>query len=222
MFGRYVARQAADRALTAADYDAIGGVVGALRARADAEYEALDDDHRAAMQRLMLRMVSGGAGSLVKRRVSDAELEFADPAERARVHEVLRRLTDARLVVEGTETDGDGYAEPAHDALVRGWGRLIGWIHDVNADAVPLGTRQKLAAAALEWARRRRPRRPARPAVERQRPQRHAGAAGPPAGAVAERPRTGLREPRACAGAATPAGPPSPSPWPSPSSASPA
>ena len=85
MFGRYVARQAADRALTAADYDAIGGVAGALRARADAEHEALDDDHRASMRRLMLRMVSGGAGSLVKRRVSDAELEFTDPAERARV-----------------------------------------------------------------------------------------------------------------------------------------
>ncbi len=105
------------------------------------------------MQRLMLRMVSGSAGSLAKRRVSDAELEFADPAERARVHEVLRRLTEARLVVEGQETDGEGYAEPAHDALVRGWGRLIGWIHEVGADAVPLVTRQKLALAALEWSR---------------------------------------------------------------------
>ena len=66
MYVRYVARQAADRALTRGDYDAIGGVVGALRARADAEHDALDDDHRAAMQRLMLRMVSGGAGSLVE------------------------------------------------------------------------------------------------------------------------------------------------------------
>ena len=153
MFGRYLARQAADRALTKGDYDAIGGVVGALRTRADAEHDALDADHRASMQRLMLRMVSGGAGSLVKRRVSDAELEFADAEEATRVHDVLRRLTEARLVVEGQETDGEGYAEPAHDALVRGWGRLIGWLHDVNAAAVPLATRQKLAVAALEWAR---------------------------------------------------------------------
>lgn len=153
MFIRYVGRQSSDRALTRGDYDAIGGVVGALRARADAEYEALDDAHRASMRALMLRMVSGGAGSLAKRRVSDAELEFADDGERARVHEVLRRLTAARLVVEGQETDGEGYAEPAHDALVRGWGRLIGWIHEVSADAVPLVTRQKLAQAALEWMR---------------------------------------------------------------------
>lgn len=153
MYTRYLGRQASDRALTAADYEAVGGVVGALRSRADAEYEALDDAHRATMRHLLLRMVSGGAASLVKRRVSDAELEVADPLEQARVSVVLQRLTAARLVVEGTESDGAAYAEPAHDALVRGWGRLIGWIHEVSADAVPLVTRQKLAAAALEWAR---------------------------------------------------------------------
>jgi hypothetical protein len=153
MYVRYLGRQSADRALTRADYEAIGGVVGALRARADAEYERLDEPHRTSMRHLMLRMVSGGAGSLVKRRVTDAEMEFADPAERARLDTVLGRLTEARLVVEGKETDGEGYAEPAHDALVRGWGRLIGWLHEVAADAVPLVTRQKLADAALEWAR---------------------------------------------------------------------
>ena len=71
-------------ALTRADYNDLGGVVGALRSRADAEYEALDEPHRAAMQRLMLRMVGGGTGSLAKRRVSDAELAFPDPAESAR------------------------------------------------------------------------------------------------------------------------------------------
>lgn len=153
MFGRYLERQAADRALTSDDYAAIGGVVGALRARADQEHDVLDDAHRASMRHLMLRMVAGGTGSLVKRRVSDAEVEFADPAESARVQAVLGRLTAARLVVEGRETDGEGYAEPAHDALVRGWSRLIGWIHDASADAFPLPVRQKLAAAALEWTR---------------------------------------------------------------------
>jgi hypothetical protein len=152
MYVRYVTRQSSDRALTRADYDAIGGVVGALRARADQEYDALDEAHRASMRHLMLRMVAGNTGSLAKRRVSDRELEFPDPAESARVREVLRRLTAARLVVEGSDTDGQGYAEPAHDALVRAWGRLIGWIHDASADALPLAMRQKLSAVALEWA----------------------------------------------------------------------
>lgn len=151
MYVRYVTRQSADRAVTRADYDALGGVVGALRSRADAEYEALDEAHRASMKRLMLRMVSGGTASLAKRRVSDAELDFPEAAETARVHAVLKRLTEARLVVEGKEADGESYAEPAHDALVRAWGRLIRWIHEASADAIPLVTRQKLAAAALEW-----------------------------------------------------------------------
>lgn len=105
------------------------------------------------MQRLMLRMVSGTAGSLAKRRVSGTELAFDDPAENTRVEHVLRRLTNARLVVTGMEQDGDGYAEPAHDALVRAWGRLVAWIREVDTDAVSLAMRQKLAAVAQEWAR---------------------------------------------------------------------
>lgn len=153
MYVRFVTRQSKDRALTRDDYDAAGGVVGALRSRADAEYDALDAPHRESMQRLMLRMVSGTAGSLVKRRVSNAELTFDDADEGARVAHVLRKLTDARLVVTGKEGDGEGYAEPAHDALVRAWGRLIGWMHDVNADTWALAARQKLATAALEWTR---------------------------------------------------------------------
>ncbi|MCU0256708.1 MAG: hypothetical protein MUF60_08175, partial [Vicinamibacterales bacterium] len=153
MYVRYVTRQSSDRALTKADYEAIGGVVGALRSRADQEYDALDEAHRASMRHLCLRMVAGGTGSLAKRRVSDRELECPDPGESARVREVLRRLTAARLVVEGSEADGEGYAEPAHDALVRAWGRLIGWIQEANADVMPLAMRQRLSAAALDWAR---------------------------------------------------------------------
>ena len=151
MFRHYLGRQSSDRALTRADFDAIGGVAGALRTRAEAEFAALDEAHRESMQHLMLRMAAGSAGSLVKRRVSDAELTFADPAQGARTQAVLRRLTEARLVVEGRESGGDGYAEPAHDALVRGWTRLIRWIQDADRDAFPLALRQKLAGVALEW-----------------------------------------------------------------------
>lgn len=151
MYIRYVTRQSNDRMLTRKDYDDLGGVVGALRCRADAEFDGLDPAHQASMQRLMLRMVSGGAGSLVKRRVSDAELEFADPDETARIAEVANRLTNARLIVQGKEADGEGYVEAAHDALVRGWVSLKDWMDAVNASPVPLATRQKLATEALEW-----------------------------------------------------------------------
>ena len=74
----------------------------------------------------MLRMISVEAGEMARRHVPDAELEYRDPAENARVADVLRRMTEARLVVKGKETDDQPYVEPAHDELVRGWDHLLG------------------------------------------------------------------------------------------------
>jgi Caspase domain len=76
MYILYVKRQSGDRAITQADYDALGGVVGALRARAESEYEALDAAHRATLRRVMLRLVTAEGGGLARRRVKDAELDF--------------------------------------------------------------------------------------------------------------------------------------------------
>ncbi|MBK6842546.1 MAG: hypothetical protein IPG88_09620 [Gemmatimonadetes bacterium] len=107
MYVRYVGRRSADRAITREDYDALGGVVGALRARAEAEHDALDAAHRLTLRRVMLRMVVAEGGNLARRRVSDAELDYPDAAEHARAEEVVRRLTSARLLVEGKEADGE-------------------------------------------------------------------------------------------------------------------
>jgi Caspase domain len=153
MYVRYLNRRGDDRALTRDDYDQLGGVVGALRSRADEEYHALDAEHQATMERMLLRMVGGGSGNLARRRVSRVELVYGNPAENARVDRVRQQLVAARLLVEGREIDGDPYLEPAHDALVRAWGRLIQWIERAGADAIPLVTRQKLALEALEWRR---------------------------------------------------------------------
>lgn len=153
MYVRYVKRQGSDRSITRDDYDALGGVVGALRARAEAEYEAMDEAQQATVKRVMLRMVVAEGGNLARRRVSDAELDYPDAAENARRAEVVRRMTEARLLVTGREPDGEAFVEPAHDALVRGWGRLITWIQQAGGEAVPLVTRQKLGLAALEWSR---------------------------------------------------------------------
>jgi len=153
MYVRYVERQSADRAITRADYDALGGVVGALRSRAEAEHDALDAAHRLTLRRVMLRMVVAEGGTLARRRVSDAELDYPDAAEHARAAEVVRRLTSARLVVEGKEADGEPFVEPAHDALVRGWGRLLEWVREEGEAPFPLAQRQRLARAAGEWER---------------------------------------------------------------------
>ena len=84
--------------MTEADYDALGGVAGALRTRANAEYEALAPPERATMQRLLLRMVVLEGAELARRRVSVAELDYAAPGENERVNQIIQRLVDARLL----------------------------------------------------------------------------------------------------------------------------
>ena len=145
----YLARDRSDRSLSEDDYEALGGVGGSLRNRADEVYERLPDDaHRTTLKRVMLRMVSVEGGELARRRVPDDELVYEQLSENTRVAEVLRRLTDARLIVEGTDEEDRPYVEPAHDELIRGWGGLLEWSRDGLEE---LQLRRRLTPAATEW-----------------------------------------------------------------------
>jgi WD40 repeat protein len=130
LYVQYVQRGADDRALHLQDYQALGGVAGSLRKRANEEYDRLDQPHQSTMRRVMLRMVSLEGGELARRRVPRSELSYADPAENERVEQVLSRLCEVRLTVEGSGEEGEPYVEPAHDELVRGWDRLLRWCRD--------------------------------------------------------------------------------------------
>ena len=148
LYIKYVKRQANDRALAAADYESLGGVIGSLRHRANEEYNQSDESLRATMRRVMLRMVALEGGEATRRRVPDSELVYRSEAENHRVAEVIKRITEARLVVEGKEADGEPYVEPAHDALVRGWNRLWEWI---KQEQDRLFLQRRLTQAAHDW-----------------------------------------------------------------------
>ncbi len=120
-----------DRALKKEDYDRLGGVMGALRTKAEALYRSLEPAQQSTMRKIMLRMVSV-EGELAGKRVAMAELDFSDE-ENPRVEQVIERLVEARLVVKGLN-----YIEPAHDALVRAWKTLHDWIHVVGRDKLML------------------------------------------------------------------------------------
>lgn len=153
MYIRYVERQSRDRAITRADFDAVGGVVGALRARAESEHDALDETSRGTLRRVMLRLVTAEGTGVARRRATEAELDFADDGERERAGTIVQQLIDARLLVKGKEPDGEAFVEPAHDALVRGWGRLAEWVREENDARFPLAQQQRLARAAELWDR---------------------------------------------------------------------
>ena len=139
-----------DRALTQEDYIELGGVMRSLTQRADLEYQALVNENPGydqVIRHVMLRMVALTGGELARRRVPLSELEYP-PEKNGLVKEVIERFSTARLLVEGQDAEGNPYVEPAHDALVRGWQRLLEWKLE---DEENLLLQRRLTPAAVEW-----------------------------------------------------------------------
>ncbi|MFG1899871.1 nSTAND1 domain-containing NTPase [Micromonospora carbonacea] len=123
-----------------AGYEAAGGLDGALAQSADRVFGELDEEHRWAVRRILLRLTALGDGTEdTRRRVPRAEL--GDDAVTAHV---LERLAAARLVTIGEET-----VEIAHEALIRGWPTLRDWL---AADRESLRAHRRLTGAATDWA----------------------------------------------------------------------
>jgi Caspase domain len=146
-----------DRSLRALDYDEMGSVARALTHRATALHDQLiieDAAYAGTIRNVFTRMVAVVGGEAARCRVPTDELTYDDPDEDRRVAEVLQRFHEARLISLGIE-DGSGepnaYAEPTHDALVRGWTRVGRWLEELDT---PFGTRALLGAvsvAARAW-----------------------------------------------------------------------
>jgi class 3 adenylate cyclase/WD40 repeat protein/energy-coupling factor transporter ATP-binding protein EcfA2 len=135
-----------DGRLTLAAYRAGAGLHGAIARLAEATYADLDPHRQNVARALLLRLAGPGEGTeLVRRRASLEELD----AERDPVlGEVLATLTEARLL-----TTGDGHVEVAHEALLRAWPRLRGWLAD---DAAGRQVRLHLIGAVRDWQARGR------------------------------------------------------------------
>ncbi|MEC4812549.1 MAG: caspase family protein [Scytonema sp. PMC 1069.18] len=87
-------------------------------------------------------------GELARRQVPKSELVYADEKENTRVQTVIKHFSDARLIVEGSNSQGKPYVEPAHDALVLGWDKLLEWVKQEQED---LSLQRRLTPAALLW-----------------------------------------------------------------------
>lgn len=138
------------RNITEQDYADLKGVTGALQSSADRVLNSLDEQEKATMRHLMLRMVSLSGGETAGKRVLKPELVFDDPAENARIEKVMGKLDAERLVHAGKDSEGKEFYEPSHDALVRTWKQVQDWIKEYTTDNVLLHAR--LQAAASEYA----------------------------------------------------------------------
>ena len=131
------------RRLRYTTYEQTGGVRGAVGRLAEDAFGQLDEAQQKIARSVLMRLAGeGAAGAVERRRVALAELETDSDEDVARV---VALLTDRRLL-----TVSEGTIEFAHEALLREWPRLRGWIEE---DRDGLRIQRSLSAGAQEWER---------------------------------------------------------------------
>ena len=126
--------------LTAAGYEAAGGINHALSRTAEATYQALSANQQRVARAILLRLVALGEGTEdTKRPVARREFNADETGP------VLDALARARLVTLDADT-----VELTHEALLSAWPRLRRWIDE---DRAALLIQQQLIDAAIAWER---------------------------------------------------------------------
>lgn len=131
--------------LTVEGYDRIGGLAGALARHAEQTWQSVHDQTLA--RRILLRGVAPGSRDEAdsRRPIHRADLDgMADPDD---LRAVLEDLVSTRLLQAQAREDGVVF-ELAHEALLREWPRLRGWIEEDRAAMVAVG---HLREAADSW-----------------------------------------------------------------------
>jgi len=129
--------------LTIGGYQEAGGVRGAIAQTAERTLQTLPEADRAIARSIFLSLTEVGDGTEPTRR----RVGLADLAAQSRSADALTRvlglLADARLVTIAEHT-----VTVAHEALIRHWPRLLGWLEEDRDDLL---THRRLTEAAREW-----------------------------------------------------------------------
>jgi WD40 repeat protein len=117
------------RELSEEAYSALGGVAGALGQTADRVFDALSVADQALARQILLRLVgfSDEAGGETRLRRSLPELRRQLASAGPRLDAVLAAFVEARLLVR-SEEGSQAVVEVAHEALIRRWPRLQGFL----------------------------------------------------------------------------------------------
>jgi WD40 repeat protein len=126
------------RLLRIESYRRSGGVKRAVARLAEDAYGRLSESEQGIARGVLLRLAGGEDGSLVRRR-----MRLADLAPIAGADEVVRQLTDARLL-----TVTEGAVEVSHESLFSEWPRYRTWLEE---DRAGRRLHAHLMASAREW-----------------------------------------------------------------------
>jgi len=134
------------RTMTLSGYASSGGVRGAIAETAETVFtDQFTHEQQAIARRIFLRLTELSdetAASDTRRRATFKEL-ILKPEQATTTHTVLKALADARLIITNENS-----AEVAHEALIREWPTLRGWLEDNREN---LRLHRQLTEAAQEW-----------------------------------------------------------------------
>jgi tetratricopeptide (TPR) repeat protein len=132
--------------LTHAAYDGLGGVGGVLARRAEGVLQATAEEAQAAFDSLFRALVSVKTEEHQRpvRRSAPMEPLMAEPGRKA----LTEALVEARLLTTDRDSAGRPVVAVAHEALLRSWPRLAGWI---EANRRFLKVRARTEGQAREW-----------------------------------------------------------------------
>lgn len=135
--------------LTTELYEHGGGVLGALRRRAEAVFMDLSPKEQAIARQVFIRLVNMDAtGRHTRRRARQEEL-LPLGSDRQAVTKVLAEYGRHRLLTFDRDPITRGpTVEVAHEAILREWPRLVGWVADLQHDLL---MHRKLASALEDW-----------------------------------------------------------------------
>ncbi|MBD2198383.1 MULTISPECIES: nSTAND1 domain-containing NTPase [Calothrix] len=142
--------------LTHQAYKKIGGVEQALANYAEMVYADLSEWERETAQRVFIQLVQPGEGTEDTRRLATSEEVGGENWDLATSEEVggenwdlVTRLADKRLVVTNRdELSHEETVEVVHEALIRHWGRLRGWMQENRKFRI---WQQGLMVALQQW-----------------------------------------------------------------------
>ena len=128
--------------LTHQVYEEIGQVEGALARHADQKYGNFTDEEKEKVRRIFIQLVRPGEGTEDTRRIALKE-EIGEQS-----WSLVTQLADARLVVTSRNDEDQEKVEVVHEALIRNWGELRGWM---NTDREFRAWQERLRAAKKQW-----------------------------------------------------------------------
>ena len=144
------------RQLTLEAYQEIGGVKGALSQHAERTYAALpSEEHRKLARTLFLRLIDPGMTEqdTTRRRAALSEFALPDPTQTRLMRETMDAFIAARLLTTN-EIAGTRTIEVSHEALIREWPRLAGWLREARED---IRLQQTISKDAAEWEQHNKP-----------------------------------------------------------------